>query len=461
MPIVGAYIVPHPPVIVNEVGQGKEKEIQKTIDAYEEISRRIGEIDPESIVVISPHSIMYSDYIHISPGSSASGSLKQFGAPEVSIHAPYDTELVSTISRIASEMNISAGTLGEKDKKLDHGTLVPLYFINHYLAGYNIVRIGISGLSRNDHYMFGKCIKKAIDALGRKTVIVASGDLSHKLTNDGPYSYAKEGPEFDRIITEAMGKADFLKFLAIEECISDGAGECGLNSFIIMAGALDKTDVEAELLSYEGPFGVGYAVCAYKIVGFNESRNFDEQAKAINSTELNIKKENEDLYVKLARQSLERFVKTRETIKVPEGIPNELLKNKAGVFVTIKKNGRLRGCIGTIFPMESSIAKEIIMNAISSAASDFRFSPVTEDELPELEYSVDVLDKPESIINKDQLDVKRFGVIVSNGHKRGLLLPNLENVTTVEDQISIALEKAGINPQSTYTMERFEVVRHK
>lgn len=461
MPIIGAYIVPHPPVIINEVGQGKEKEIQNTIDAYEKISRRIGEIDPESIIVISPHSIMYSDYIHISPGTSASGSLKQFGAPEVVAQAPYDTELVSTIAMIASEMDISGGTLGEKDKKLDHGTLVPLYFINHNLNHYNLVRVGISGLSRNEHYLFGKCIKKAIEKLGRNTVIVASGDLSHKLTNDGPYSYAKEGPEFDQIITEAMSKADFLKFLTIDENISDGAGECGLNSFIIMAGALDMTEVEPELLSYEGPFGVGYAVCAYKILGFDARRDFGVQAKAIYENKLQIKKENADAYVKLARQSLEQFVKARETIKVPDNIPEELLAKKAGVFVTVKKNGRLRGCIGTIFPMESSIAKEIIKNAISSAASDFRFSPVSVEELPELEYSVDVLKQPETIINKDQLDVKRFGVIVSNGRKRGLLLPNLENVTTVEDQISIALEKAGISPQSTYTMERFEVVRHK
>jgi AmmeMemoRadiSam system protein A/AmmeMemoRadiSam system protein B len=461
MPIIGAFIVPHPPVIVNEVGLGKEKEIQKTIDAYEEISRRIGEIEPETIILISPHSIMYSDYIHISPGTSATGSLKQFGAPEVTIQTSYDTELVSTISMFASEMGISAGTLGEKDRKLDHGTLVPLYFINHNFINYNLVRIGISGLSRDEHYLFGTCVKKAIEKLGRNTVLIASGDLSHKLTNDGPYSYAKEGPEFDKIITEAMSKADFLKFLTIDENISDCAGECGLNSFISMAGALDKTDVEAELLSYEGPFGVGYAVCSYKVLGFNEGRNFGEQAKAINNKELNFKKKNEDAYVKLARQSLERFVKTRETINVPDGIPSELLNNKAGVFVTIKKNNRLRGCIGTISPMESSIAKEIIKNAISSAASDFRFSPVTEEELPYLEYSVDVLNKPEPITGKEQLDVKRYGVIVSNGRKRGLLLPNLENVTTVDEQISIALEKAGINPQSTYTMERFEVVRHK
>jgi AmmeMemoRadiSam system protein A/AmmeMemoRadiSam system protein B len=461
MPIVGAYIVPHPPIIINEVGQGKEKEIQNTIDAYEEISRRIGKIDPECIIVISPHSIMYSDYIHISPGTSAVGSLKQFGAPEVAVQAPYDTQLISTIAMIASEMGISAGTLGEKDKKLDHGTLVPLYFINQNLTHYNLVRIGISGLSRNEHYLLGICIKNSIEKLGRNTVIIASGDLSHKLTNDGPYSYAKEGPEFDQIITEAMGKGDFLKFLTIDENISDGAGECGLNSFIIMAGALDKTDVEPELLSYEGPFGVGYAVCAYKILGFDESRDFGVKAKALSENKLLLKKENEDSYVKLARQSLERFVKTRETIKVPSDTPDELLTNKAGVFVTIKKNGRLRGCIGTISPMEPSIAEEIIKNAISSAASDFRFSPVSIDELPELEYSVDVLNKPEAIINKEQLDVKRFGVIVSSGRKRGLLLPNLENVLTVEDQISIALEKAGISPQSTYTMERFEVVRHK
>ena len=127
----------------------------------------------------------------------------------------------------------------------------------------------------------------------------------------------------------------------------------------------------------------------------------------------------------------------------------------------MKLDGSLRGCIGTISPTTSSIADEIIRNAISAGTEDPRFPPVTEDELSRLEYSVDVLGKAEKIESMDELDPLRYGVIVSKGHRRGLLLPNLEGVETAEKQISIALRKAGISPNEDYQLERFEVVRHK
>lgn len=137
-----------------------------------------------------------------------------------------------------------------------------------------------------------------------------------------------------------------------------------------------------------------------------------------------------------------------------------MLTRKAGVFVSLKKHGQLRGCIGTISAVTGSIADEILRNAVSAGTDDPRFSPVTEKELDELVYSVDVLAEPEPISSIDELDVKKYGVIVSRGHKRGLLLPNLEGVDSPEQQVAIALQKAGIRPDESYTMQRFEVVRH-
>ena len=134
---------------------------------------------------------------------------------------------------------------------------------------------------------------------------------------------------------------------------------------------------------------------------------------------------------------------------------------QAGVFVSLKKHGSLRGCIGTISPVTQSIAKEILRNAVSSGTEDPRFPPVTKDELDELIYSVDVLGEAESITDKSELDVKRYGVIVTAGRKRGLLLPNLDGVDTIEQQLSIARKKAGIYDNEKVSMERFEVVRHK
>ena len=145
-----------------------------------------------------------------------------------------------------------------------------------------------------------------------------------------------------------------------------------------------------------------------------------------------------------------------EPIKLSE----ELLDNRAGVFVSLKKDGMLRGCIGTISPVQENIAQEIAHNAISAAASDPRFSEVTEDELSSLVYSVDVLSPPEKISSKKALDVKRYGVIVTKGSRRGLLLPNLETVNTVDEQIEIACKKGGIDRSENPELERFEVVRH-
>ena len=137
------------------------------------------------------------------------------------------------------------------------------------------------------------------------------------------------------------------------------------------------------------------------------------------------------------------------------------MKNKAGVFVSIHKNGQLRGCIGTILAVAKNIGEEIILNAISACSRDPRFDPVRADELAYLDISVDVLSIPEKIASKDDLDVKRYGVIVSQGNKKGLLLPDLEGIDDVDEQVSIAARKGRIDLQKPYQLERFEVFRHE
>ncbi len=135
-------------------------------------------------------------------------------------------------------------------------------------------------------------------------------------------------------------------------------------------------------------------------------------------------------------------------------------QNRAGVFVSIHKDGKLRGCIGTFLPTRECIAKEIISNAVSASTRDPRFDPIGPEELKWLEINVDVLSTPKPIGSKEELDVKRYGVIVSSGSRRGLLLPDLDGVDTVDEQVDIARRKAGIREQDPITLERFEVVRH-
>lgn len=171
-------------------------------------------------------------------------------------------------------------------------------------------------------------------------------------------------------------------------------------------------------------------------------------------------KKQESLYVNLARKTIEKYVSTGDRMAVPDDLPEEALKRRAGAFVTLKKFGQLRGCIGTISATEDNIAKEIIQNAISAAARDPRFPPVTSSELQDLVYSVDILGETENIDSSEDLDVKKYGVIVSSGHRRGLLLPNLEGIDNVEEQISIAMQKAGIRKGEKVRLQRFEVVRY-
>ena len=434
MSITLTCMLPHPPLIVPAIGKGEERKIQKTIDAYHEAARRIAACRPETIVLVSPHQVMYADYFHISPGKGADGDFGQFRAPEEQMEVSYDTAFVEKLCALAEEKDLPAGTLGEQDRKLDHGTMVPLYFVNQYWTDYQLVRVGLSGLPLIRHYELGQCIQEAANVLNRKVVIIASGDLSHRLKEDGPYGYQEEGPAYDARIMDVMGRGDFGELLEFPEDFCEKAGECGHRSFTIMAGTLDGRKVSAEKLSYEGPFGVGYGICTYNVC--------------------------EDAYVQLARKTIEAYVRTGEKIKVPDGLPQEMYDRQAGVFVSIKENGNLRGCIGTIQAVQTSIAEEIINNAISASSRDPRFFPIESWELDKLTISVDVLGETERIDSPAELDVKRYGVIVTKGYKRGLLLPNLEGVDTVEEQIAIAKDKAGISAQEEVELERFEVVRH-
>lgn len=460
MGVSAGFMVPHPPLIIPDVGGGEEKKIQKTIDAYQKAAEIIGRLQPETIVLFSPHQTMYADYFHISPGQEARGDFGQFRAGQISLEISYDTEFVRKLCEAAEAAGIAAGTLGEREKKLDHGTMVPLYFVNRYWTKYRLVRIGLSGLSLAAHYRLGQCIREAAQTLGRNTVLIASGDLSHKLKEDGPYGYQKEGPEYDARIMDVMGRGAFGELLEFSEDFCEKAAECGHRSFTILAGAFDRTAVEAERLSYEGPFGVGYGVCTYRPCGHDETRNFLEQYEQKERQRFLALQEKEDPYVRLARYTIETFVETGRLPEIPRELPEELYQSRAGAFVSLKEDGKLRGCIGTIQAVRGSLAEEIMYNAVSACAEDPRFSPVEAWEVERLTISVDVLGETEKISSPEELDTKRYGVIVTKGARRGLLLPNLEGVDTVEQQIAIAKQKAGIKAHESVELERFEVIRH-
>ena len=434
-----AYILPHPPIAVPEVGGERIKEIEETERSFENAGRDIKEYDPETIVIISPHNVMYRDAFFITKGEGGDGNLSAFGAPGPNVHFKYDNELSGEIVRLANEAGIPVVYSEEESEVLDHGTFVPLYFINREynmpLPPYRIVRMSPSLMSDDELADMGYIIERAIAHTGRRAVIIASGDLSHKLTEDGPYGFIKEGPEFDRAVTDVMKSGKLEDFSKIDKRINELSANCGYQGFVMLSGALRDYKVTPHFLSYEGTFGVGYGICIFEC---------------------------ENWYVRLAKMSLEKYVRDKRTLSKDEEaqFPDFLRKEKAGVFVCIKEDGELRGCIGTILPTYDDTFEETCALAISAGCHDPRFAPVEADELDDLDYTVDVMGKPESA-TRDMLDEKRYGVIVSCAGRRGLLLPDLEGVDSPEEQIAISCRKGGIDPSENYTIERFTVERHK
>ena len=462
MSMLGAVIMPHPPVLLPQVGRGREAEISATARAMEEAAAQAALWAPDVLIVASPHTVMYRDYFHLAPGAGGKGDMAAFGAPQVRVEAEYDAPLRAEIIRLAGEAGLEAGTLGQRDPALDHGVLIPLSYLRRAGLTCPIVRLGLSGFSPLDHYRLGVCIARAAGALGRRAVFVASGDLSHKLKADGPYGFAPQGPAFDEAVTAAMASGDFLSFLTMDPALCERAAECGLRSFQIMAGALDGLAVAPRLLSHEGTFGVGYAVALFPVTGRDGSRRYEAAYRQARRAALAKRRAEEDPWVKLARLSLETYVNTGKRLdRLPEGLPEELTGRRAGAFVSLHLNGQLRGCIGTISPTAGSVAEEIVGNAVSAGVRDPRFPAVRPEELEELEYSVDVLGQPEPVASAAQLDPARYGVIVTCGGRRGLLLPDLDGVDTVEEQVRIACRKGGIRGDDPYTLERFQVVRHR
>jgi len=447
-----ACLVPHPPLIIPGIGTGHE--IPDTRRSFEQIADKLAAYKPDTVVIISPHSILYSDYFHIAPGKGASGDFSTFGAEDIKYSVSYDKELAGLIGKLARKQGISAGSEGSRSPALDHGVMVPMYF----LKPGKIVRISLSGFSLAEHYRFGMCINEAARMLSRKIAVVASGDMSHKLKEDGPYGFTVDGPRHDQFVYDCIKSQDFRRLMTIDTGLCERAAECGLRSLVMLLGALDGMNVVSRVLSYEGPYGVGYLTADF--IGEGEATSLFPKIMEDRQRQLMQKRKYEDVYVRLARQNIESYVNTGSCIRMPEGLPSDMLLHRAGVFVSIKKDGQLRGCIGTMAPTQNHIAEEIIKNSVSAACYDPRFSPVAPEELDDLIYSVDVLSPAERIDSPDELDVRLYGVIVRCGHKNGLLLPNLDGVDTVEQQIDIAMRKAGIGADEPYTLERFKVVRH-
>jgi AmmeMemoRadiSam system protein A len=463
MTVVFGGICPHPPIMVPEVGKEGAAEVKSSQTAMLELGKRIVDSGADVLVIISPHAPLFRDFIALNVSPRLKGNLGQFGAAGVSFDLDNDLAMVKEIVFQSALLKIPVFEMDEEfarkyhvNLNLDHGMTVPLYFVIKAGVRLPLVAASMGLLPEEQLYAFGAAVSRSASRLGKRVAVLASGDLSHRLTRKAPAGFDPKGKEFDLKMVELISKAQFEEILHIDKDLAEKAGECGLRSIQMMSGSLDGLSAKGEVLSYEGPFGVGYMVA---VITPGEPK----PGSGILDKLLVQNKEpgEESFLVSVARKTLENYYKTGK-LEIPEDkdIPPQF-SGKAGVFVSLKIHGNLRGCIGTLTGQYKNVVAEVAHNVISAATRDPRFYPVVKEELADLSYSVDVLGPPEAVNSLEELNSKNYGVIVRSGRRSGLLLPDLEEVDTVEEQVSIARQKAGIGPDEPIQLERFRVERYK
>jgi len=461
--LVFAGIAPHPPIMVPEVGRDAIGEVRASIDGMAELTQRLIRSGAETVVIISPHAPLERDAFIAYDGPQLQGDFANFRAPTAVVRTQLDDQLLNEITRAAANEHLIVMRIRGFD--LDHGTAVPLYFLQHNGWSGKVVALGYNFLSNEDHVRFGNCVRTAIEKTGRRVAFIASGDLSHRLKPDAPAGYNPAAHRFDEEVVEAIRSCATGRIVEIDQELRRTAGECGYRSMLVAIGATQDLKSGCEVISYEAPFGVGYLVA--QLAGISEgSVSGSQQVASVAGS--NATAQNEEPLAgaivsipALARLTIETFVKTGTIIHPPENLP-DFFQARAGCFVSIKtRAGDLRGCIGTIDPARNTLADEIIWNAVSAATHDPRFSPVSAGELPDLRYSVDVLSAPEPCTRED-LDPNIYGVIVQHvsGFPRGLLLPQLEGIDTAAQQVEIAARKAGITMSDQIKLFRFRSDRY-
>ncbi|UCC90131.1 MAG: AmmeMemoRadiSam system protein B [Dehalococcoidia bacterium] len=431
-PVVAGQFYPDSPSQLKEMIRGMVDDKAEKEEVIGLISPHAGYIYSGPVAGATISRIKFKDtFIIIGPNHTGMGRLLSImteGVWKTPLgEVEIDSELAKQILATSSYLEEDYGA-----HQYEHSIEVQIPFLQYFKKDFRLVPIMLAYSTSATYKEIGKELATAIKDLNRQVVIIASSDMTH-------YEPQESAQWKDTQAIEAILDLDEDKLLKrVDELRISMCGYAPAVSLISAAKELGAK--RAELVRYQtsgditGDYSsvVGYAGVILK--GMSPMAS-------------------------LAKRTVETFVKES---KIPE--PEELtpeMKQKAGVFVSIHKLGQLRGCIGTFEPTQENVAQETIVNAISSATRDPRFLPVAPNELDDLTYNVDVLTKPEPIDSQDQLDPKKYGVIVESGVRKGLLLPDLEGVDSVDYQIEICRQKAGIAPDEPIKLYRFEVRRYK
>jgi AmmeMemoRadiSam system protein A len=455
--LCGVLFAPHPPVLLPAVGKGEERKAALTLSGFAELDRLAAEWAPDAVLCLTPHGPMFENALCVMDFDPYTEGLQDFGFR--SEHQwPLAIPLHDAVGPALHEAGISFVHLDPPKARrynvkplLDHGGAVPLTLIPA-LHHKPLLCLTPGFVPRKTLYRAGAVLAGVIEGSSQRVLVLASGDLAHSHPG-GVYPATPEGPEFDRRLEDAFRQGDRSALLDMPEDFIRKAAQCAVNPFVMAMGILDGKDASFQVYSREAPYGVGY-MTASALPGTASVPSLLHNRETL-----------ADPYVSLARAAVRSWVLNQTAPDLaslglaPKDV-KALTGRRAGAFVSLHTDGALRGCIGTIQATQPDLAGEIIYCARQSCSADPRFAPVRAGELGALEIKVDILGDPEPVSGPEHLDARRYGVIVQRGAQRGLLLPDLEGVDTVEEQLDIARQKAGIPPGAKVDLFRFEVERH-
>ncbi len=255
-----AAIVPHPPIIIPSIGKENISKVEKTINSLKKLNERLLEIKPETIIIISPHGELYSDAFNVNTNAIYEADFEQFGEFATKLTFKPDLEF---INRFKEQVETTIPVFLSQHENLDHGSSVPLFYLTQGLKDVKIVPINYCLLNYQKHIDFGKELKEAIFDTEKKIAVLASGDLSHRLSMTAPAGFSKQAKEFDKKLIKLLKERKIENILNMDPALIEEAAECGLRSILTLLGIVKNMNYDFEVLSYEAPFGVGYLVGEY------------------------------------------------------------------------------------------------------------------------------------------------------------------------------------------------------
>ncbi|PIP17779.1 MAG: AmmeMemoRadiSam system protein B [Parcubacteria group bacterium CG23_combo_of_CG06-09_8_20_14_all_35_9] len=262
MPLVFSSICPHPPILIPNIGKENIDQIQKTVEAMQELEEDLYIAKPETILIISPHGTILPHSFNVNLETEYKSNLEQFGDFTTKLKFKSD---IPFINEIKAKLETKIPLILISGAEIDHGATVPLYYLTQHLPQTSIIPMGYSLLDYKSHFEFGKELKKIIIESKRRIAVIASGDLSHRLTKDAPAGYSPRGKEFDKKLIKLLKAKNAKGILNLNPALIEEAGECGLRSIVILLGILDDINYIPKVLSYEAPFGVGYLVVNFEL----------------------------------------------------------------------------------------------------------------------------------------------------------------------------------------------------